>query len=156
MTENARVLVIDDDENIRKSLAMMLQAKGYVVDTAKDGKEAVERSNANFYNLALIDIRLPDTDGTELLTAMKATVPRMVKIMVTGYPALENAIKAVNKGADGYVVKPVKPEELLSIVTQNLKKQQENMKFSEEKVAEYIESRAKETESPGTRSRRSR
>ncbi len=146
MSETARILVIDDDESVRKVLAMALEDKGYIVDVAKDGKEAIRKSNATFYNLALVDIRLPDMDGVALLTAMKETTPKMVKIILTGYPSLENAIEAVNKGADGYILKPVNMEKLLSTVEEHLKKQQEAKKYSEEKVREFIETRAKELE----------
>jgi len=146
MSETARILVIDDDESVRKVLAMALEDKGYIVDVAKDGKEAIRKSNATFYNLALVDIRLPDMDGVALLTAMKETTPKMVKIILTGYPSLENAIEAVNKGADGYILKPVDMEKLLSTVEEHLKKQQEAKKYSEEKVREFIETRAKELE----------
>jgi len=146
MVETVRILVVDDDESIRKVLATILEEKGYVVDTAQNGKEAIEKSNAKFYNLALIDIRLPDMEGTKLLTAMKETTPKMVKIIITGYPALQNAIDAVNKGADAYLMKPVSIEEVLSTIRKHLKKQQEARKYSEEKVAEFIETRAKELE----------
>jgi len=144
VSEKARILVIDDDEDVRKVLAVALANKGYTVDTAKDGKEAIGKSRANFFNLALVDIRLPDMEGTKLLTAMKETTPKMVHIILTGYPSLQNAIEAVNKGADGYIVKPVNMEGLLATVEEHLKGQQEARKFSEEKVVEYIETRAKE------------
>jgi len=146
VTEPARILVIDDDENVRKVLEMTLEANGYTVDTAVDGKEAIEKSNRNFYNLALVDIRLPDMEGTALLTAMRETTPKMVKIVVTGYPSLDNAIEAVNKNADGYVVKPFKTEQLLSMIEEHLKKQREAQRYTEQKVAQYIETRAKEQE----------
>jgi len=105
--EKKRILVIDDDEVVRKNFKATLELEGYNVDTAVTGKEALEKSNANFYNLTLIDIRLPDMEGTQLLFAMHDTVPKMVKIIVTGYPSLENAKDAVNMGADGYIVKPI-------------------------------------------------
>jgi DNA-binding NtrC family response regulator len=143
----AKILVVDDNESIRKTFATILEDQGYVVDTAENGKEAIEKSNAKFYNLALIDIRLPDMEGTKLLTAMRDTVPKMVKIIVTGYPALQNAVAAVNKGADGYVLKPVNMDNLLATIAEHLKKQQENRKYSEQKVAEFIEARARELES---------
>jgi len=146
LAEPARILVVDDDESIRKTLANILEDHGYIVDTVENGKEAIEKSKANFYNLALIDIRLPDMEGTKLLTAMKDTTPKMVKIIVTGYPALNNAIEAVNKGADGYVLKPVNIDNLLSTIKEHLRKQQEAKKYSQEKVAEFIETRAKELE----------
>jgi len=146
MDEAARILVVDDDESIRKTLAIILEEKGYVVDTAQSGKEAIEKSNIRFYNLALIDIRLPDMEGTKLLTALKETVPKMVKIIITGYPSLENAIAAVNKGADGYLLKPLSIGNVLKTIKEHLKKQQEAKKFSERKVTEFIETRVRELE----------
>lgn len=146
MGENARILVVDDDENIRKTLATILEDEGYSVDTAENGKEAIEKSNTKFFNLALIDIRLPDIEGVKLLTAMKETTPKMVKIIITGYPALQNAIEAVNKGADAYVLKPLNIDQLLKTIKEHIKKQQEAKKYSEEKVTEFIETRAREIE----------
>lgn len=151
--EGARILVIDDEEGIRKSLKAILEEKGCLVDTAETGQEAIAKSKTRFYNLALIDIRLPDMDGVKLLTSMTDTTPKMVKIIVTGYPSLENAIDAVNKGADGYIVKPFTMEQLLNTVREYLRKQEEARKYSEEKVKEYIESRAKELESKSSRRR---
>jgi two-component system response regulator ResD len=68
MVENARILIVDDDENIRKVLKTILEEEGYAVDEAEDAKKAIEKSRRNVYNLALIDIRLPDMEGIELLT----------------------------------------------------------------------------------------
>ncbi len=146
MGEQARILIVDDNESIRKTFEAILKDKGYIVDTAENGKEAIEKSNANFYNLALIDIKLPDMEGTQLLTLIKDTSPKMVKIIVTGFPALKNAVEAVNKGADGYILKPVNMDNLLSTITEHLKKQEENRKYSEQKVADFIETRAREIE----------
>jgi len=146
MGEAARILVVDDDESIRKTIAAILEEKGYIVDTAESGKEAIEKSNANFYNLALIDIRLPDMEGTRLLAEMKETTPKMVKIIVTGYPSLQNAITVVNRGADGYLLKPVNIDSLLETIKRHLEKQREARRYSEEKVAEFIRTRVKELE----------
>jgi DNA-binding NtrC family response regulator len=142
--ERARILVVDDDESVRKVLATILKEKGYVVDTAKCGKEAIEKSDTRFYNLALIDMRLPDMEGTELLTAMRETTPKMVKIIVTGYPSLQNAMEAVNRNADAYIIKPVNMDNVLSTIKKYLKKQEEARKYDEQKVAEYIETQVKE------------
>jgi DNA-binding NtrC family response regulator len=102
--------------SITKVLSVALEDEGYVVDTAENAREATRKSKSHFYNLALIDIRLPEMEGTRLLSKMKETVPKMVKIIVTGYPGLQNAIDAVNLGADAYVVKPFKMEDLLKTV----------------------------------------
>lgn len=142
MTEPARILVIDDDESVRKVLVTALEDEGYAVDTAENGGEAIRKSNANFYNLALVDIRLPDMEGTRLLSEMKESTPKMVKIIVTGYPGLENAVDAVNRGADAYIVKPFKMENLLGTIKEQLKKQEAAKKGTEEKVKEFIEARA--------------
>ena len=146
MSEKARILVVDDDESIRKAMTAVLEEEGYVVDTAQSGKEAVEKCSTSHYNLALIDIRLPDMEGTRLLNAMKQSTPPMVKIIVTGYPSLSNAIEAVNKGADAYLLKPLVMNDVLKTIKEHLDKQEEARKYSEGKVAEFIESRARELE----------
>jgi len=144
--ETARILVVDDDESIRRALSAVLEDKGYVVDTAQCGSEAIEKSKRSHYNLALIDVRLPDMEGTRLLKALNDTVPPMVKIIVTGYPSLANAMEAVNKGADAYILKPLVMDNVLKTIREHLKKQQDARKYSEERVAEFIETRAKELE----------
>jgi len=146
----ARILVVDDDESIRKTLKTILEDKGYVVDAVENGKEAISESNKQFYNLALVDIRLPDMTGIELLTSMKKTMPKMIKIIITGYPSMHNAIEAINKGADAYVLKPFKMDDVLNTIEKHLKKQEEERKYCEEKVTEFIETRARELEEEKT------
>jgi two-component system response regulator HydG len=153
MGERARILVVDDDESIRKAISTILEEKGYLVDTAESGREAIEKTQTGFYNLALIDIRLPDMEGIELLTRMKETTPRMVKIIVTGFPSLQNAMDAVNRNADAYVIKPVRIDDLLSTIQEHLKKQREAKKYSEVKITEFIETRVKELETEATAQR---
>jgi len=144
--EQARILVIDDDATVRRSLEVVLKEDGYEVDVAENGKEAIAKSKARLYNIALVDLRLPDMDGVELLTAMREAVPKMGKIIITGYPSLENAVEAVNRGADGYIVKPYTMEDLLRKIKEQLQKQQEARKYGEEKIKEFIEARAEEHE----------
>lgn len=144
MDKPARILVVDDDENIRESLKTILSDEGYNVDLATNGKEAIRKTESTAYNIALIDIRLPDMEGIELLTRIKDTVPKVRKIIVTGYPSLQNAIEAVNRKADAYIVKPVDGEKLLGTIREQLKLQENEKKYSEQKVAEFIETRVKE------------
>ena len=87
MNLRASVLVVDDDAEIRKTLSKILEKKGYLVETVESGEKAIEASDERFFNVALIDIRLPDMEGTELLEKLKKTMPEMVKIIVTGYPS---------------------------------------------------------------------
>jgi DNA-binding NtrC family response regulator len=144
MDKSPRILVVDDDDTIRTTMKAILQDEGYIVDLASTGKEAIQKSQENNYNVALLDIRLPDMEGVELLKLLKDGVPRTRKIMVTGYPSLQNAISALNKNADAYLLKPVDVEKLLMTVKQQIEAQENERKFSEQKVAEFIESRVKE------------
>ena len=142
-----RILVVDDDEDIRETLKSLLTKKGYIVDTANDGATAIQLSESTPYNLALLDVVLPDMEGTQLLVKLKPTTPRMRKIMVTGHASLDNAIRAVNMGADGYLIKPVSPPELLRMIEDQLRRQEDDERLTQEKITSYIESRIKMIES---------
>lgn len=141
-----KILIVEDDKNIRETIVNILQQSGYETDTAETGQEAEKKTKKNFYNLALLDIKLPDMEGTKLLAKMNDTVPKMVKIMVTGYPSLENAMEALNKGANAYVTKPVKPQKLLALIKEKLEKQNQEEKLTEEKVTDWIKNRARQLE----------
>jgi two-component system response regulator HydG len=114
------VLVVDDDKSILRTFTRILQKNGYKIDTAETGKEAIEKADKNHYDLALVDIRLPDMDGTDLLAKIKKQLKNTIKIMITGFPSLESGVKALDEGADAYLVKPVKPEELLMLIKEKL------------------------------------
>jgi DNA-binding NtrC family response regulator len=139
-----RILIVDDDEAVLKSIGDYLSLKGYIVDTAKTGKEAIKKSKDNFFNLAILDIRLPDMEGTELLTKMRENEPKTMKVMLTGYPSMENAVDSLNKRADAYLVKPVQLKKLLELIEQKLGEQERESKMDRHKLVKYIESRDKE------------
>jgi len=144
LDKHARILIVDDDESVRDTTKAILESEGYIVDYAATGKEAIEKAQEATYNLALLDIRLPDVDGVELLKLMKNSVPRTRKIMVTGYPTMQNAISALNKNADAYLVKPIDMEKLLKLIKDQLQLQADEREYGEMKIAEFIESRVKE------------
>jgi DNA-binding NtrC family response regulator len=146
MDATAKILVIDDDENIRKALTAVLEDEGYIVESVDTAKKGMEKTYSGFFNLALIDVRLPDMEGIELLGKMQVTSPKIRKIIVTGYPTLQNAVAAVNKGADAYVMKPFDVEIMLQTIKDQLKKQNDERAYSEKKVVEFIETRVKELE----------
>jgi len=150
MGNHERILVIDDDESIRNSLAAILRDEGYEVDVASNGREALQKSEETIYNLALIDIKLPDMEGIDILIRMKDTVPKVRKIMLTGFPSVQNAIEAVNRKADAYLLKPVEIEKLLVTIREQLKLQENEKQYSEKKVAEFIETRVRELEKTAT------
>jgi DNA-binding response OmpR family regulator len=119
------ILVIDDDKSILRTFTRILQKSGYEIDVAETGKEAIEKSKKKNYDLALIDIRLPDMEGTDLLVKMKPNMKNAIKIMITGFPSLETGVKALDEGADAYLVKPVKPEELIALIEEKFKNKKE-------------------------------
>ena len=141
-----RILIVEDDENIRETIKNILEQSGYDIDVAKTGQEAERKTQTKFYNLALLDIKLPDMEGTKLLAKVHDTTPKMVKIMLTGYPSLEYAMEALNQGADAYVTKPVKPAKLLALIEEKLEKQSKDEQMTESKVTDWIKTRARQLE----------
>ncbi len=122
-----KIIVIDDDKSILRTFTRILQKVGYEIDVAETGKEAIEKVEGRQYDLALVDIRLPDMDGTELLAKLKKQLQNTIKIMITGFPSLETGVKALDEGADAYLVKPVKPQELLALLDEKLKNKEEKV-----------------------------
>ncbi len=144
MEVKPHILLVDDDNTIRETLKILLEESGYLVDIAVTGEEAVSKSNINFYNLAIVDWRLPDIEGTKLLGQFKQTIPKMMKIMLTGYPSMKNAIDSVNAQADAFLQKPADAEQLLEKIEELLEQQEEEKKIDQQKVAVFIQTRANE------------
>lgn len=111
------ILIIDDDTAILRTFSRIFQSKGYCVSVAEKGKEAIEKLRSSSYDVALIDLRLPDMEGTELFPLIQSTSPRTLKIMLTGKMLLQDSIE----GADVLLRKPIQPEQLLSIIDNKLK-----------------------------------
>lgn len=142
-----RVLIVDDDEAICKTLSAILQSEDYETTTATTAKEAIEKARTHFFNLALLDIKLPDMEGTQLLLQLQGITPEMIKIMVTGYPSLKNAVEALNFGASSYIMKPIDPAELLATIKNKLEAQQQTEKITTEKLAKWIHQQARKAQS---------
>jgi DNA-binding NtrC family response regulator len=121
-------LIVDDDQEVRDTLISVLKDEGYLVETAENGKKAIRICEKVPFDVALIDIELPDIKGTELLRVLNEKQPKMVKIIITGHPSIENAAKSVNEKADGYILKPFNVPELLAMIK----------KLIEEKTNEYL------------------
>jgi signal transduction histidine kinase len=136
------ILIVDDDENICRSLRLIFKKKGYEVETAGTGREALEKAQERFFNLTLLDIRLPDTAGIELLAPLKELHPDMAVILVTGYASLETAVQALNEGALAYITKPLNMDEVLATVREVFEKQRlviENRRLYQEAQRELTE-----------------
>ena len=116
--EKKRVLVVDDDAGILRVFKSILEKEGYSVETAETGKDALEKIKEEF-NVYLIDVKLPDIEGTDLLL----NIPNRqgtVKIIITGFSSEDVGKKAADYGADDFLVKPVRAEELISTVRDRL------------------------------------
>lgn len=110
------ILVVDDDREILSSFRHILSEHGYGVETAETGHEAIEKCKSSSHDLALVDIKLPDMDGTQLLEQLQGIDPKMRTIMVTGYASLDGALRSLILQANAYILKPVDPDELLEVV----------------------------------------
>ena len=112
MAERAKILVVDDEEPLRRLLERELGRGGYLVDTASTGEEGLAKFREQIYNVVLLDIRMPGLDGVEMLRRMReeSTIPEV--IMLTGHASIESAVECMKLGAYDYLTKPVKLEEL--------------------------------------------
>ena len=119
------ILIVDDDEGTRRSLSLILGKKGYRTETAETGQEAIVKAQGSFFHAALLDIRLPDTEGLELINPLKTMHPDMEVIMVTAYASLQNAVRAVNERASAYITKPINIDYLLIKIREALKKKRQ-------------------------------
>lgn len=117
------ILIIDDDKNILKILSKLLEKTGYAVTTAETGQEALNKVKNQNYNVALIDVKLQDINGLNLLNQIHKIAPTTVKIVLTGHPSDEDKAIALKRGANEYLTKPVKPEKLIEVIQTNLKKE---------------------------------
>lgn len=146
MAETKSILIVDDDVTILTVLKEILQLDGYTVETAATGKEAIEKSETAFFNLSLLDIKLPDMEGTELIIELHKANPEMIKIIITGFPSFDNAVKSLNLGADAYIMKPVNSKELLELVGEKIRKQQVASQINEDRVSDWINGKIRQIE----------
>jgi DNA-binding response OmpR family regulator len=119
-----KILIVDDDKGITDTLTIILNGEGYDTDTATNGEMALKKAENEFFHLALLDLKLPDMSGTQVLRKLHMISPRTVIIMVTGYPTIDNAVESLNLGASAYIMKPVNPEELLRFVEEKIREQE--------------------------------
>lgn len=114
------VLIVDDDRSILQTFRRILERCGYEVETAESGNEAINKASNRHYDAALLDLRLPDMKGTDIIIRAKQQLRTTAKIMVTGFPSLESGVVALEEGADAYLTKPVQPRELLAVMDDKL------------------------------------
>jgi DNA-binding NtrC family response regulator len=124
MPEKIRILLVDDEEEALETLSDILQEKGYYTETAKTGKEALAKVEKRVFNVILLDIKLPDMSGIDVLKALNEKHLSPMTIMITANATVQNAVDATNFGAIAYIIKPIDHEKLLGAIRNCLKKQE--------------------------------
>ncbi|MDR1993107.1 MAG: response regulator [Nitrososphaerota archaeon] len=119
--KNQVALIVDDDKAILRTFSIILKRKGYTIDTAETGKEALDKISFNNYDVALIDMRLPDIQGIELVAKLPAKSTKMVKIILTGLLPIDVG-NQTDCEVDAYLLKPIKPDDLISVIEKNLQR----------------------------------
>ncbi|MFH1260119.1 MAG: diguanylate cyclase [Elusimicrobiota bacterium] len=123
MSEPKNILLVDDEKLIRYTLSSLLQDEGYAVTTAENGRQAVEQAKNQSFNIAIIDLKLPDIDGIDVLRQVKQTSPEVCAIMITAYATVETAVEAMECEAYDYLTKPFDLNHLKLVIKRGLEKQ---------------------------------
>jgi two-component system phosphate regulon sensor histidine kinase PhoR len=121
---NIKILVVDDEEIIRSGCQRMLEDAGYQVDLAENGHIGLEKILSNSYDLALIDLMMPELGGLQLLEEIQKHDRNLVSIIITGFATIETAVDAIKRGAYDYLPKPFTPEEFRAKINRGLEKRQ--------------------------------
>lgn len=136
MKDKAKILLAEDEEILRGTLKAILEEEGlYEVSIVQDATEAIEQLKEQFFNVAIVDIRLPGMSGIQVLRKAKEINQDTIVIIITAYASMENAIEALNEGADAYILKPLNLDEVKLVIKRNLEKQRmilENRKLHED------------------------
>ena len=123
MSLPASILIIDDDRGTRETVADILGFRGYLVETAERGEDGLEKVRTRPFDATIVDIKLPDISGLDLLKALKEASPETEVIFITGYASLQTAIQAIDGAAFAYLVKPFEMDHLLATLAKALEKQ---------------------------------
>ena len=118
--DKKKILVVDDEKTARVTLDALLKREGHDVTLAKNGKEAIEKIRQNSFDMALVDLVMPDMDGMFVLNEIKATRPETHVIMITGFGTIESAVEAMKVGATDYISKPFKKNEIENLIRRTL------------------------------------
>lgn len=112
----AKILVVDDDKNIRRTVTMSLESLDYAVQTAFDGKDAMLQLTGDKYDLIVTDLKMPGMDGLKLLQEAIAKYPQIKIVLITAHGTVDNAVEAMKLGAVDFLQKPFTPKELRNMV----------------------------------------
>ncbi len=138
--DKPRLLIIDDDDNFREGLLTILEAKGWNVEGAANGQEAIDRLDREVFELIITDYKMQQMDGMRLLKTISKNYPSIKVIMMTGYGSIEHAVEAMQSGAINYITKPVKSEKLIELINQTLAvEQKESDRANDKKALEKLQ-----------------
>lgn len=116
-----KILVIDDDTSILRGFSRIFKRVEYDCSTVETGQEAIEKVKSQQVQVALLDVKLPDINGVDLVPILKKLAPKMIILIFTGYPTMEDGITAMDRGADAYLGKSIKPQMLLEIINEKMR-----------------------------------
>jgi DNA-binding NtrC family response regulator len=119
MMELLRVLVIDDETVICDACDLVLSEKGHKVTARENGKTGLDAVREGSYDVLLLDMKLPDIDGMDILKVVQDEKPELCTIVMTGYSSISNAVQAMREGADNYLAKPFTEDELLQAIEES-------------------------------------
>lgn len=123
LAEKPRILVVDDDPIVCKSLEDIFKDEGYYVTVTTSSYQALERMKRDSFNILIVDLKLPDINGIELITAARAIDPEILAIIITGYPSIETAVESIKTSAYDYIIKPLDPDEVIATVKRGWERQ---------------------------------
>jgi DNA-binding response OmpR family regulator len=139
MAEQNHTLVVDDDEGVRFFLEETLRRDGHIVVAASSGEEALDRMRDTFFDLVMLDLKLSGrVDGLRVLEAVRWRWPETVVVILTAHGSLESAMAAIREGVDGYLLKPVEPDEVRKAVQEALDRRRSLARLEEAGQEEHV------------------
>ena len=149
MTMRDRILVVDDDKQVRGYLSTMLSEVGsFSVEVAESAEEALQKIQSMMFDLVLVDLKLPDMDGLQLITEIFNSKPEILTVLITGHASIDSAVEAMKKGASDYLTKPFDLDDMIVRLRRvlqekkrfsSIKNHSQGCSFSWEKIKEMKE-----------------
>lgn len=130
-----KILVIDDEKVVGDSLRKTLQGEGYEIDTASNGQEGLRKARRESFDLIIVDLKMPDIDGLDVIKKIKEEQPDVMMVMITGYSTVDSATEALKTGAFDYLPKPFTPDEISEVVQKALVTKERIAKEKQEQEA---------------------